>query len=256
MGAILKSWSLAFRQAGDRDFIWVMGVGVAGALVVFIGLWVLAYAGYASISWIDLPLVGGIFEWIAGLGLIGDMLSGGAFIGAMALATYFLFPGVTTAIVSLFLERIVDAVDRRHYAHMPTARDLPLGESILNALTFLGIVLAINLIALPFYALFFFLLASGILLYYFINGYLLGREYFEMVALRRMTRQEATMMRRKHRGTVFGFGVVTAFLMTLPIVNLLAPALAAAAMAHLFMALRGERPQVVAEQGGGSLAKA
>lgn len=256
MGAIFKSWSLAFRQAGDKDFIWVMGVGVAGALVVFIGLWILAYAGYASISWIDLPVVGGFFEWIAGLGLIGDMLSGGAFIGAMALATYFLFPGVTTAIVSLFLERIVDAVDRRHYAHMPKARDLPLGESILNALTFLGIVLAVNLIALPFYALFFFLLASGILLYYFINGYLLGREYFEMVALRRMTRQEAIVMRRKHRGTVFGFGVVTAFLMTLPIVNLLAPALAAAAMAHLFMILRGERPRVVAEQGGGNLAKA
>jgi len=256
MGAIFKSWSLAFRQAGDRDFIWVMGVGVAGALVVFIGLWLLAYAGYASISWTDLPLVGGIFEWIAGWGLIGDMLSGGAFVAAMALATYFLFPAVTTGIVSLFLERIVDAVDRHHYPHLPGARDLPLRESILNALTFLGIVLAVNLVALPFYVIFFFLFATGILLYYFINGYLLGREYFEMVALRRMTRQEVTAMRRKHRGAVFGFGVVTAFLMTLPIVNLLVPALAAAAMAHLFMILRGERPRVVAEQGGGSLAKA
>jgi len=256
MGAILKSWSLAFRQAGDRDFIWVMGVGVAGALVVFIGLWLLAYAGYTSISWTDLPLVGGIFEWMAGWGLIGDMLSGGAFVAAMAVVTYFLFPAVTTFIVSQFLERIVDAVDRHHYAHLPKAHDLPLRDSILNGLTFLGIVLAVNLVALPFYVVFFFLFATGILLYYFINGYLLGREYFEMVALRRMTRQEVTVMRRKHRGAVFGFGVVTAFLMTLPIVNLLAPALAAAAMAHLFMDLRGERPGFVKGQGGESLAKA
>lgn len=256
MGAILKSWSLAFRQAGDRDFIWVMGVGVAGALVVFIGLWILAYAGYASISWTDLPVVGGIFEWMASWGLIGDMLSGGAFVAAMAVVTYFLFPAVTTGIVSLFLERIVDAVDRHHYPHLPVARDLPLRESITGALTFLGIVLAVNLVAMPFYAVFFFLFATGILLYYFINGYLLGREYFEMVALRRMSRPDVTMMRRKHRGAVFGFGVVTAFLMTLPIVNLLAPALAAAAMAHLFMALRGERPSVVRRRDDGSLAKA
>lgn len=244
MGAILKSWNLAFRQATDRDFIWVTGAGIVGALAVFIALWIAAYAGYTSVSWSDLPWVGGIFEWIAGLGLIGDMLSDGAFIGAMALVTYFLFPAAATSIVSLFLDRVVDAVDRRHYAHMPRARDLPLGETLLNAITFFGIVVAVNLIALPFYAVFFFLLASGILLYYFINGYLLGREYFEMVALRRMTRQEAAAMRRKYRGTVFGFGVVTAFFMTLPILNLLTPALAAAAMAHLFMALKGERPGV------------
>jgi len=240
MGAILRSWAKAARQANDRDFLTVMLFGVAGALAVFIGLWVLAFAAYASITWTAIPFLGGALEWLGGLGLIGDILSGGAFIGAMGLVTYFLFPAITTSIVSLFLERIVDAVDRRHYAHMPRARDLPLAESLLNALSFLGIVLAINLIALPFYAIFFFLIGFGILLYYLINGYLIGREYFEMVALRRMTRAEAMAMRRRHRGTVFGFGVVTAFLMTLPLVNLVAPALAAAAMAHLFMAMSGQ----------------
>ena len=255
MGAILKSWTLAFRQATDRDFIWVIGVGVAVSLLVFIGLWVLAYAGYSAIAWTSIPVIGSVLSWIADLGWIGDLLSGGAFIGAMAMVTYFLFPAVMTSIVSLFLERIVDAVDRRYYARLPRARDLPLGEAVMNALAFLGIVLAVNLLALPFYALFFFLLASGILLYYFINGYLLGREYFEMVALRRLSHQDAMALRRKHRGTVFGFGVVTAFLMTLPILNLLAPALAAAAMAHLFMAFQGERPEATGGSGREGLAK-
>ena len=48
---------------------------------------------------------------------------------------------------------------------------------------------------------------------------------------------DATMVlirRRAHRGRVWLFGALTAFLMTVPLINLITPVLATAAMVHLF----------------------
>ena len=70
--------------------------------------------------------------------------------------------------------------------------------------------------------------------FYAVNGYLLGREYFELVAMRRLDPDAARRLRRAHRGELFVAGVVMAFLLTLPVVNLLAPVVITAAMVHLF----------------------
>lgn len=242
MTALLSAWTRALNQLGEPRFLRVILIGVAGAVGVFAALWILAYAAYVSITWTALPLIGPGLDWLLGLWLIGDLFAGGAFLAVMVAVTYFLFPAVMTGIVSIFLEDVVDLVDARHYPAQGKARDLPIAEAVLNAVGFFGVVVAVNLIALPLYAVFFLVLGFGLLLYYFVNGYLIGREYFEMVAFRRLDRAQARALRRKHRGSVLGFGVVAAFLMTVPIVNLVAPALAAAAMAHLFMRLQGIRP--------------
>jgi uncharacterized protein involved in cysteine biosynthesis len=74
--------------------------------------------------------------------------------------------------------------------------------------------------------------------FYAVNGYLLGREYFELVALRRVDATEAEAMRSRFRGRMFLAGLVTAFLLTVPFVNLVAPIIGTAAMVHLFEAWR------------------
>ncbi len=66
-----------------------------------------------------------------------------------------------------------------------------------------------------------------------VNGYLMGREYFELVALRRLQPAEAKALRKRHQGTLFAAGVIAAFVLTVPFVNLLAPIIATAAMVHL-----------------------
>ena len=66
------------------------------------------------------------------------------------------------------------------------------------------------------------------------NGYLLSREYFELVALRRIGPVEARALRKAHRGRLFVAGVIITLLLTVPGVNLLAPVVATAAMVHLF----------------------
>ena len=82
-----------------------------------------------------------------------------------------------------------------------------------------------------------------LLVFYSVNGYLLGREYFELVAYRRLEERAADDLRRSYRGRVMLAGVVMAFMLTIPVFNLVAPIAATAFAVHLFEAMRKQRPE-------------
>jgi uncharacterized protein involved in cysteine biosynthesis len=74
--------------------------------------------------------------------------------------------------------------------------------------------------------------------FYGLNGYLLGREYFETVALRRLDPKRASELRRREKWRVFLAGVIITLLLTVPFLNLIAPVIATAFMLHLFESVR------------------
>jgi uncharacterized protein involved in cysteine biosynthesis len=78
------------------------------------------------------------------------------------------------------------------------------------------------------------------LVFWAVNGYLLGREYFQMAAMRRLGRDGAAALRRRHRGQIFAAGLLMAAPLSLPLVNLVVPVLGAATFTHLFHRLNGE----------------
>ncbi len=149
---------------------------------------------------------------------------------ATLILTWFLFPGIMSALIGLFLEDIAGAVEARHYPSLPKAKGLPATAAVLTTLRFLGVVIILNI------SLLIFLLFPPVFpfVFYAVNGYLLSREYFELVALRRIGPEEMRSLRRAHRGRLFMAGVVITLLLTVPLVNLLAPIVATAAMVHLF----------------------
>ena len=101
--------------------------------------------------------------------------------------------------------------------------------------------LALNLLALPFYLLTFWFPPFALAIFYCLNGYLLSREYYELVALRRLDTAAAVALRKANKQRLFLAGVIITFLFTIPIVNLFAPVIGVAAMAHVFRSLhRGE----------------
>ena len=77
---------------------------------------------------------------------------------------------------------------------------------------------------------------SGV--FYALNGYLLGREYFEFAAVRRLDPKNGRTLRRRYRIRVFVCGIAIAVLMTIPFVNWLMPVVAAAYMVHVFEGVR------------------
>jgi uncharacterized protein involved in cysteine biosynthesis len=74
--------------------------------------------------------------------------------------------------------------------------------------------------------------------FYVLNGYLLGREYYETVALRRLDARLAGELRRRNRWRVFLAGVVITLMLTVPLLNLIAPVIATAFMVHIFEIIR------------------
>jgi len=106
-------------------------------------------------------------------------------------------------------------------------------------LAFATVAVGLNLLLLPFYLLLLWFPPAYAVLFYGVNGYLLGREYFEQVAMRRLDPEAARRLRRAHQGRIVLAGVAIAFLLTVPILNLIAPVLATAFMVHLSVTLMG-----------------
>lgn len=211
---MLDDFRLALAQFNDRAFRRPLILGLALAALVFgalwIGVWlVLTHTHLFSIGWLNTV--------IAALGELA----------ALGLA-YILYPGVAGAMMSLFLDQAITAVEVRHYPDLPSPRRLGLGEQLASAGRLLVLTVVLNLLALPLYL----VPAINLLVFYALNGYILGREYFETVASRRADPPGVRRMWRDHRWTWLTMGVVIAFLSTLPIINLIAPLLGVAAMVH------------------------
>jgi CysZ protein len=198
----------------------IVALSFALAVLTFILLW-LAVAGLLYNT--------AFFDWRP-LNWLADAMGG---LAVLALSWLF-FPAVVTLIMSFFLERVAAAVEALDYPGYGPPRPQPIREILRAMLRLTGLTLLLNLLALPAY-----LLLPGINLFLFLalNGYLLGREYFEVVALRRLDAAATRAARNRFGLRVFLGGVVIAALFALPLVNLVAPVVATAFMLHLFEAL-------------------
>jgi uncharacterized protein involved in cysteine biosynthesis len=227
----------AFGQLSDPAFRGVLVRSILAALLVFILVWIASWLG---LSWVGEALSGWVAEqepggfWVE----VFDWVFGAAGVMGVVIASFFLFPAVMIVALTLMLEDIARTVEGRHYPELPPAREQPLGEAIAGALVFAAMTLALNLLALPLYLLLMFVPPLNLFVFYLLNGYLLGREYFELVAARRFDAPEVRRLRRKYRGRVMLAGVVIAFLLTVPIVNLVTPAIATGFMLHVFERIR------------------
>jgi CysZ protein len=105
---------------------------------------------------------------------------------------------------------------------------------LIEVVNFTGLFIAVNfalLLALP--------LGPFIVpLYWAANGWLLGREYFNLVALRRLPADRARDLRRAHRGEIWLAGVLMAAPLSIPLLNLVIPVLGVATFTHCFTACR------------------
>ena len=216
--ALLEDALKAFAQLSDWRFARVVLGSGALAAVLLIGLVTGVTVGLTALAAIGLGGFAPLLGWAGGL--------------AAFTAGVFLFPSVAVAIQGVFLESAAGAVERRHYPDLGPARALPWRQALATSLGLAGAMLGINLLLLPFYWLapppFNFAVSWSI------NGYLIGREYFVAVALRRLLPAEARALRRSQYGRVWRTGIAIAALMTVPLLNLAAPALGTAIMLHRF----------------------
>jgi uncharacterized protein involved in cysteine biosynthesis len=170
-----------------------------------------------------------------GLGGYRSMVAIGGLI-VLAIGSWFAFAIVENTILFCYADRIVDAVERRHYPALGRAAGSSWGDSIRSALRLLFLTVVGNLLALPFYV---FVPGMNLVLFLALNGYLLGRGYFDVVALRRMDDRTARLVWRADQVPFIINGAVVALLLTVPLVNLVVPIVGLAATVHLLEQRRG-----------------
>ena len=228
---LLSDFSKAIRQLRDPKFMWVLIKAVGLSAVLFGG----AYFGLIYLATAILP--GSIdppfFDPIP----IGDWFDEMALGGALILAVFLMFP-VAMVIIGIFLEEIADAVEKRFYPHLPPVPRLPITAIMGEAMRFLMIMIVANLLALIIY------FASTLLapvIFWVVNGYLLGREYFQLVAMRRLGLREADKLRKKHRWEIWFAGILMAIPLSVPVLNLLIPLLGVATFTHQFHRLSKDK---------------
>ena len=229
---IFLSFFKALGQIGDPRFRRVMGLGVLLALALLAAV----YAGFLVLinsfvpGTIDLIFVGPITG-------IDALLGWGSLFLMLGLSVFLMVP-VASAFSGLFLEDIADAVEDRHYPGLPPVTPVRLGDSLVDSLNFLGLVIAANVLALVLY-----IFAGPFIpvVFWAVNGWLLGREYFTLVATRRIGREGAKALRAQNSGRIWLAGILMAAPLSVPLVNLVIPVLGVATFTHLFhrMASRG-----------------
>jgi CysZ protein len=191
------------------------------AAVVAGSYWLLADLLPTADGWIGRQLAAiGLLE------LIGSFAA-----GWLALL---LFPAVALTVQSLFVDSVADAVEAKHYPNTPPARAVPIAESVLAAVKLAALVIGINLLLLPVYLILMLIPPTGLILYFAVNGYLVGREYFETVGLRRLTLPEAKLTRRQNRSVIWLDGILLMLFFSVPVLNLAGPTLGTAYMVHRF----------------------
>ena len=229
---IFTAFFKALGQIGDPRFRQVLFLGIALTIALLIG----ATAGLFYL----LQMLTGEATYIPMIGEVtwlGDFLSWGA-VGFMLLLSVFLMIPVASAITSMFLETVAGAVEERHYPHLPPAEPIGFYDGLRDTVNFLGVLILANILALVLYAIFS---PAALFIFWGLNGFLLGREYFTLAAMRRVGRAQAKVLRREHAGTIWLAGTLMAMPLTVPILNLVIPILGAATFPHIYHALVGTR---------------
>lgn len=206
---------LAARQTVSPPFRAVL----LKSLGVTLLLLVVGWFGLQTLAERLLVLQNETANWIAhlltGLGLAFGMI--------------FLITPITAAIAGLFLDDVAELVEREHYPSDRPGAPVPLVKGLVYSARFFLIVLGVNLLMLPL----IFVPVVNVVAWLGVNGYLLGREYFSLAAMRFRDGEAATALRKNNRNTVFFGGLLTAALALLPFANLVTPLFATAFFVHL-----------------------
>jgi CysZ protein len=145
----------------------------------------------------------------------------------------FLVAPVASLVAGFFFDEIAAHVEREIDPAGAPGRPAPALAAALAALRFAGLSVLVNLVAL----ILLFFAGFGVFAWFGATGYLLGREYFELAAMRFRPAAQARAMRAERAGIVFVYGLMIAAFVAIPVVNLATPLFATTLMVRLYKRL-------------------
>lgn len=224
MPAMLEAFLLSIRQLGDRRILAVFVKSMLLTLAIFAALGTALWFGVDAL----------VAHYFDASDSIASLIAAAALLIGL-LGAWLLFRAIAVAVISVFADEVVHAVEAKHYpAQFAVARDLSFARSLGMGLRSAGRALLINLVLAPLYIL---LLVTGIgtaLAFFLVNSWLLGRDLGDMVAVRHMPAADLARWRGATRLSRFALGAAGTALFFVPFVNFAAPVLGAAMATYLF----------------------
>ncbi|WP_375394166.1 EI24 domain-containing protein [uncultured Sphingomonas sp.] len=219
---MIRAFALSIGQLGDPATLRVLAGSIAITCAVFgligVGIWF----GVQGLS----------DDW---LGFRSGALSGLVAVAVVVLGGWLLFVVVAIAVLQMFADRIVAAVEARHYpAARATAHGVGPGRAALMGLRSAARALLANLVALPVYIVLLFTGIGPAIAFFLVNAWVIGRDLGDMVAARYLRHAAMRGWRKANRSRLFVLGLVETGLFVVPLVNILAPVIGAAMATHLF----------------------
>jgi uncharacterized protein involved in cysteine biosynthesis len=217
----------AFGQLGDRAVVGVAVKSIAVTLAVF------AVAGAGLYAALERVLASG---WVAAVlpAEYAAMAAVVVWLVVGVLAFWLLFRVVAVAVLQLFADEVVAAVEAKHYPELAKcARPLPLAREVVVASKGLLRALGYNLLALPLAAVLVFTAVGPAVVFLAVNAVLLGRELTEMAWLRHCEGDEGANPVPRAERLLLGGAI--AGMMAVPVLGLVAPLVGAAAGTHLVL---------------------
>ncbi len=198
----------------DRTFFGVVLKGVALTIALFAVLF-LGFAYGVDIFWASHPqcIVAALATFL------------------LTLLVYFLGAPVAALFAALFLDDIAEAIESKYYPADAAAPGAPFWRALLTGLRLFGWTVFLGILLLPLNLL---LPGVGTVLSLLVSGWLLGREYFELAALRHMSLNAAESLRRRYSFAILSSGLLIAVLAAIPLIDLFAPIFGVALMVHEF----------------------
>lgn len=223
--SLIADFARALAQIGDRRFRSVLFRAMLIVLAALVATFCVVMFGLGRVlpDTVTLP-------WIGEVGFL-DTLASWAAVGAMLVLSVVLMVPATAAAAGFFLDDVADAVEARNYPGLPPATPPGLARQAWDSARFFGLIVVANAAALVVY---FAIPPLAPVVFWLVNGYLLGREYFQLVAVRRMSPEAAAGLRRRNAGRIWLAGVAMAAPLSLPVVNLFVPILGVAVFTHQF----------------------
>ncbi|KJC47474.1 CysZ [Bradyrhizobium sp. LTSP885] len=222
-----------------RSILWrSIGLALVLITVLAIGLQRLLswFAEYGEV-WAE-AMLGPNFHTT--LNVVSWIVSIAAGLGVV-LGAVFLMPAITSLVASLFVDDVADHVEREHYPAEQPGVALPLAIAMTEGVRTALLTILVYLVALPFVL----FAGAGFIVFFIATAWLLGREYFELAAMRFRSPEDAKAMRKDNAATVFTAGLFIAAFVSIPIVNLATPLFGMAFMVHMHKRLSGPRPELL-----------
>ena len=187
-----------------RIIVWLVGTGSTSAETTF-GPYV--HWPVEAIAW--------LLSIAAGLGIV--------------VGSVMLMPAVTAVVASFFADQIADEVERTNYPEDPPGTALSLWRAFYEGIKTAFLAVVVYVCAAPF----LLFAGLGVIIFFLATAWLLGREYFDLAAMRFEPPSQAKALRKRNAATVYIGGLLIAAFVSIPIVNLATPLFAMAFMVHL-----------------------